>query len=109
MVGVRDGGRGVASKNLQQRSLILQYNFAQKTSLNEPHLTHHSIMRKIYSYNTAKIFTHFTNFPASSYISQYVSGVRKSICTALFLKAKELHFQSTWKASVSIFEYYRSL
>ena len=28
-----------ASKNLQQRSLILQYNFAQKTSLNEPHLT----------------------------------------------------------------------
>ena len=39
MVGVRDGGRGVASKNLQQRSLILQYNFAQKTSLNEPHLT----------------------------------------------------------------------
>ena len=58
-------------------------------------------MRKIYSRNTAKNLTHFTNFPAN----MFLVGVRKSICTAPFLKAKELHFRSTWKASVCIFEY----
>ena len=58
-------------------------------------------MRKIYSHNTAKNLTHFTNFPAS----MFLVGVRKSICTTLFLKAKEPHFRSTWKASLCIFGY----
>ena len=35
----------------------------------------------------------------------FLVGVRKSIRTAPFLKAKELYFRSTWKASVCIFEY----
>ena len=58
-------------------------------------------MRKIYSRNTAKHLTHFTNFWAT----MFLVCVRKSICTALFLEAKELYFWSTWKASVCIFEY----
>ena len=58
-------------------------------------------MRKIYSRNTVKNLTHFTNFPARTFLV----GVRKSICAAQFLKAKELHFRSSWKASACIFEY----
>ena len=58
-------------------------------------------MRKIYPRNTAKSLTHFTNFPAN----MFLVGVRKSICTATFLKTKELHFRSTRKASVCKFDY----
>ena len=51
--------------------------------------------------NTATNLTHFTNFPAG----MFLVGVRKCIYTALFLEVKELHFQSTWKGGVCIFEY----
>ena len=33
----------------------------------------------------------------------FMVGVRKNICTTLFLEAEELHFQSTGKANVCIF------
>ena len=69
-----------ANKNYQKRSCILQYSFAQKTSLilrTSTHLT----LKTICSRNTDKIF------PAN----MFLFGVRKNVCTAPFLEAQELH------------------
>ena len=63
-----------------KRSLILQYSFAQKTSLilrTSAHLT----LKIIGSRNTAKNLSHFTNSPAN----MFLFGGRKNICTAPFL------------------------
>ena len=89
-----------AIKNQQKRSLILQYSFAQKTSLilrTSTHLT----LKIICSCNTAKNLSDFTNFPAD----MFLCSVRKDICTAPFLDAQELHSWSTLKANVCIFLY----
>ena len=87
-----------AHKNWQKRSLTLQYNFTQKTSLilrTSTHLT----LKVICSRNTAKKLSGFTNFPAN----MFLFGVRKNICTAWFLDAQEPHSWSTLKANVFIF------
>ena len=79
---------------------MLQYSFAQKASLilrNSTHLT----LKIICSRNTVKNLSDFTNFPANIFLF----GVRKSICTAPFLDAQELHSWSTLKANVCIFLY----
>ena len=54
-----------------------------------------------YSRNASRNLSHFTNFPANIFLF----GVRKNICTASFLGAKELHSWSTLKANVYIFLY----
>ena len=61
-----------ANKNQQKRSLILQYCFAQKTSL----ILRISTLLKLKitcSQNTAKKLSQFTNFPAN----MFLFGVRK--------------------------------
>ena len=84
-------------QKLEKRLLILQYSFAQKTSLIfEPQP--HSFWN---SHNTAKALSGFMNFPANIFLF----GVRKSICTAPFLDAQKLHFWSLLKANVCIFLY----
>ena len=73
------------NKNQRKRSPILQYIFAQKTSL----ILRISTLLKlkiICSQNTAKKPSHFTNFPAD----MFLFGVRKNICTASFPDAQEL-------------------
>ena len=89
-----------ANKNQPKRSLILQYSFAQKTSL----ILRISTLLKLKitcSQNTAKKFSQFTNFPAN----MFLFGVRKIICTAPFPDAQELLSLSTLKANVCIFLY----
>ena len=89
-----------ANKNQRKRSLILQYSFAQKTSL----ILRISTLLKlkiICSQNTAKKLSQFTNFPAN----MFLFGVRKNICTAPFPDAQELLSWSTLKANVCIFLY----
>ena len=76
-----------ANKNQPKRSLILQYSFAQKTSL----ILRISTLLKlkiIFSQNTAKRISQFTNFPTNMFIFR----VRKNICTAPFPDAQELLF-----------------
>ena len=81
-----------SQQKLEKRSLILQYSFAQKTSFilrTSTHLT----SKLIWSRNTVKNLSAFTNFPAN----MFLFDVRKSICTAPFLDAQELflkHFES---------------
>ena len=68
-----------ANKDWRKRSLILQYNFAQKTSLILQTLTHLTLKTICY-HNTAKNFltlqifqpTNFTNFTNFLYISVYI-------------------------------------
>ena len=89
-----------SNKNWLKRSLIFQYSLAQKTSLiltTSTHLT----LKIIYSHNAAKNLSYLANFPASIFLF----GVKKSICTAPFLKAQELNSWSTLKANVCIFLY----
>ena len=89
-----------ANKNYQKASHILQYNFAQKTSLILQTSAHLSL-KIICSRNTARSISGFTNFP----VNMFLFGVRKDICTAAFLDAQELHSWSTFKANVCIFLY----
>ena len=87
-------------KNQRKRSPILQYIFAQKTSL----ILRISALLKlkiICSQNTAKKLSQFTNFPAD----MFLFGVRKNICTASFPDAQELLSWNTVKANVCIFLY----
>ena len=58
-------------------------------------------MKIIYSWNTSKNFSDFTNFPAN----MLLCIVRKNIYTTLFQVAQELHCWSTLKANVCIFLY----
>ena len=69
-----------------KKSLILQYSFTQKTSLILRNSTHWTL-KIIFSRNTAKILSDFTNVLAS----MFLFGVRKNICTAPPLDAQELH------------------
>ena len=74
-----------ANKNQPKRSLILQYGFAQKTSL----ILRMSTLLKLEitcSQNTTKQLSQLTNFPAN----MFQFGVRKIICTAPFPDAQEL-------------------
>ena len=80
--------QSIKANKEQNNSLILQ------TST-------YSTLQKLYSRNTAKNFTHFTNFPAY----MFVIGVRKNIWTAPFLEPKKLNSRSAWKANVCIFLY----
>ena len=73
-----------ANKNQRKRSLILQYSFAQKTSLI---LRISTLLKlKIFSQNTAKRISQFTNFPTNMFLFR----ARKNICTAPFPDAQEL-------------------
>ena len=87
-----------ANKNQRKRSLILQYCFAQKTSL----ILRISTLLKlkiICSQNTAKKLSQFTNFPAN----MFLFGVRKNICTAPFPEAQELLSSSTLKTNICLY------
>ena len=74
-----------ANKNQRKRSLILQYSFAQKTSLILRILTLLKL-KIIFSQNTAKRISQFTNFPTN----MFLFPARKNICTAPFPDAQEL-------------------
>ena len=82
-----------ASKNYWKRSLILQYSFAQKTSLilwTSTHLT----LKVMCSGNTAKKLSEFTkNFT----VNTFLFGVRKNICTPPFLDAQNYILEALWK------------
>ena len=85
-------------KNQRKRSPILQYIFAQKTSL----ILRISALWKlkiICSQSTAKKLSQFTNFPAD----MFLFGVRKNIYTASFPDGQELLSRNTLKANVCIF------
>ena len=89
-----------SQQKLEKRSLILQYSFAQNTSLilrTSTHLT----SKIIWSHNTAKNLSGFINFP----VNMFLFGVKKNICTAPFLDGEELHAWNTLKADVCIFLY----
>ena len=73
-----------ANKNQRKRSLILQYSFAQKTSLILQTLTLLTLII-ICFLNTAKKIYQFTNFPAN----MVLFGVRKNICTGPFPDTQE--------------------
>ena len=80
-----------ANKNYWKRSLILQYSFAQKTSL-ILRISFHLTLKTIYSRNTTKTLSVFTNIPENI----FRFSVWNNICTAPFLDAQEPH---SWKAS----------
>ena len=89
-----------ANKNQRKRSLILQYSFAQKTSL----ILRISTLLKLKitcSQNTAKKLSQFTNFPAN----MFLFGVSKNIRTTPFPDVQELLSRRTLKANVCIFLY----
>ena len=89
-----------ANKNQRKRSLILQYCFAQKTSL----ILRISTLLKLKitcSQNTAKKLSQFTNFPAN----MFLFGVSKNIRTTPFPDVQELLSRRTLKANVCIFLY----
>ena len=89
-----------ANKNQRKRSLILQYSFAQKTSL----ILRISTLLKlkiICFQSTAKKLFQFTNFSTN----MFLFGVRKNICTAPFPDAQKLLSWSTLKANICIFLY----
>ena len=87
-----------ANKNQPKRSLILQYSFAQKTSLILRIWTLLKL-KKTCSQNTAKKLSQFTNCPAN----MFLFGVSKIIFTTPFPDDQELLSWSTLKANVSIF------
>ena len=83
-----------ADKNQRERSLILQYSFAQKTRLILQTSTYSTL--KISSFrNTTKNLSHFKNVLEDTFLV----AVRKNICTARFLDAQELHSRSILKAN----------
>ena len=88
-----------SQQKLSKWSQILQYNFAQKTSLILRTSTH-LMLKVICPRNTAKNLSDFTNFPAD----MFLFGVRKNICTTPFLDAQELHLWSNWK-QMSVYFY----
>ena len=59
----------------------------------------HLKLKIIYSQNTAKNISQFTNFPPK----MFLFGVIKNICTTLLPYAQELLYWSTLKANVCIF------
>ena len=80
-----------ANKNLQKRSLNLQYSFAQKTS----HILQtstHSTLKNTCSLNTAKNLSHFTNFLANI---RLVS--EKTLALHHFLPPKNCILEALWK------------
>ena len=89
-----------ANKNYRKRSLIFQYGLTQNTSLISLTSTH-LILKIIYSQNTIKNLSHFTNFP----VNIFLFGVRKKICNGPFLDTQELHSSSALKANVYAFLY----
>ena len=74
-----------ANKNQRKRSLILQYSFVQKTSLILL-ISNLLKLKIIFSQNTAKRISQFTNFPTNMFLFR----TRKNICTAPFPDAQEL-------------------
>ena len=89
-----------ANKNLWKKSLILQYTFAQKTSLILRISTNLTLTTNCSS-NTAKTLSDFTNFPAN----MFLFGIRNNICTASFLDIQEPHSWNTLKVNACIFLY----
>ena len=79
-----------AYKNYWKRSLILQYSFAQKTSL-ILRISFHLTLKTICSRNTTKTLSVFTNIPENIFLF----SVWNNICTAPFLYAQEPHSWST--------------
>ena len=83
-----------ANKNQRKRSLILQYSFAQKTSL----ILRISTLLKlkiICSQNTAKkLSSQFKNFPAN----MFLLGVRK----------KHLHCTISWRPRTTFLKHFES-
>ena len=81
-----------ANKNQRKRSLILQYSFAQKTSL----ILRISTLLKlkiIFSQNTVKRSYQFTNFPTNMFLFR----ARKSISPLhLFLTPKNYFLESKY-------------
>ena len=77
-------------------------HFTTQFRLKKPHsfLTHLTL-KIIWSRNTAKKLSDFTNFPAN----MVPCGAKKNIYTTPFLDAQELHSWSTFKANVCIFLY----
>ena len=86
-----------SQQKLAKKWIILEYSFAQKTSL-ILRISTHLTLKRICSCNTAKNLSDFTNFPGKPFLF----GVREKICTAPFLDAPKLHFWSTLKASVNV-------
>ena len=78
-----------ANKNQRKKSLILQYSFAQKTSL----MLRISTLLKlkiICSQNTDKILSQFANFPAN----MFLFGVRKTFALPDFLMPKNYFLEA---------------
>ena len=75
-----------AIKNYWKRSLILQYNFAQKTSLIS-RISAHLTLCTICSRNTTKTRSAFANILDNIFLF----SVWNNICTAQFLDAQEPH------------------
>ena len=89
------------NKNYRKRSLTLQYNFTQKTSLI---LWTSMTLKIICSHNIAKNPFHFTNFPAN----MFLFGVGKNIFrngAVPFLDTQQLYSWSTLKANACVFLY----
>ena len=89
-----------SQQRLVKRSFILQYSFAQKTSLILRTWTHFTL-KIICSRDTTKKLSPFTNFPANIFLFD----VTKNICTAPFLDGQERQSWSTLKANACIFLY----
>ena len=92
------GRKSRSQQKLAKRSLILQYSFAQKASLNLRNL---NIIKNILP-QQSQIITHFTNFPAN----MFLVGVGKNISSVIrqkgesqngcFKKTKEAKFSEKW-------------
>ena len=91
-----------ANKKQQKKSLILQYSSTQKASL----ILRTSTVSQHQNVNIKKVtsVTQPKSLLTLQISQQTCSGwCHKSICTAQFLDAQELHSRSTWKANVCIF------
>ena len=97
----RFSGKSQSQQNYQKLSLILQYSFAQKTSLILRISTH--LKLKIISFrNTAKSLSDIKIF---NQLCLCLVSENVFICTASFLDAQEPHSLSSLKANVCIFLY----
>ena len=90
-----------ANKNYRQRSLILQYSFAQKTSLILWTSTHLKL-KIIFSRNTTKNLSDFTTNLSANML---LFGDRKKHLHCAIFDTQKLHSWSTLKANFCIFLY----
>ena len=83
-------------------NFLLESRKTNKTGKNDPSFHETVSPKKPHSFYEPEL-THYKEYTPATQPKTFLVGVRKSICTAPFLGAQELHSRSTWKVNVCIF------